>query len=490
MAKPKKAPSILWYDVETSGQNRRWDRIIQVCAIRTNESLEEIDDPLVMLVRLPPEVVPDPEATCVHGLTPAKLAEEGISELESANYLLEEFSKPNTCIAGYNNIGFDDEFIRFLFYRNLINPYSHESRNGNSRLDLIRVLRLAAAFRPDGIKWPEVDGARSFRLEHLAAENGLSVESAHDARTDVQNTIALARILRDRQPNMWEHVYTQRTRKSAEAAVTPSDQTPQITWYINTFAGEKRAFLSAFVPVITHPTRSTLVVGVDVRLNLDELATLEPSEINRRQFMKQKELEDEGLKRPPIVEVQINASPVLAPYNVMRTQDFERLKIDRTQLEANLAKLSDLIDTGRLREKLSAAYKARSFEVDAALAASLPVETKLYDGFLSWDDLREAERARNALLRTPPLRVRPPLEDARAQPLLDRMVANGRPELQSEQEKREPREFVRNCLKHPALGLEVAEKKMQKLPTVFPRSNAKVAEMSAYYQRLRREFSV
>ena len=83
----------------------------------------------------------------------------------------------------------------------VIDPYAREWQNGCGRWDLLDVVRAARALRPDGIEWPtHEDGRASFKLEHLTAANGLAHEAAHDALSDVRATVALARLIRNKQP--------------------------------------------------------------------------------------------------------------------------------------------------------------------------------------------------------------------------------------------------------------------------------------------------
>jgi len=187
--------TILWYDLETFGLNPQYDRIAQFACIRTDENLEEIDEPIRIYCKPTLDYLPAPSACKVHGITPQMALELGIDEYDFALKIHEEFSVPGTTTAGYNSINFDDEFIRHLFYRNLLDPYEREYANGNSRWDLINLVRAAHDLRPDGIVWPQDnDGYPVFKLEALTKANGLLHESAHDALSDIRATIAMARL--------------------------------------------------------------------------------------------------------------------------------------------------------------------------------------------------------------------------------------------------------------------------------------------------------
>nr|GFC99807.1 hypothetical protein [Tanacetum cinerariifolium] len=114
--------------------------------------------------------------------------------------------------AGYNTLRFDDEMTRYSLYRNFFDPYGREWQGGNSRWDLIDVVRTAYALRPEGIVWPEEEGRVTLKLERLTAANGIDHGQAHDALSDVRATIALARLIRDKQPKLYDYLFQLRSK--------------------------------------------------------------------------------------------------------------------------------------------------------------------------------------------------------------------------------------------------------------------------------------
>src|SRR5690606_27203531 len=137
--------SFLFYDLETFGADPRRTRIAQFAAIRTDESLNEIEEPIDFLVRPADDLLPSPDATMVTGLPPQRALAEGVPEAEAFARIFEEMSRPQTCTLGYNSLRFDDEFVRYGLYRNFHDPYEREWRGGNCRWDLLDVLRLMHA---------------------------------------------------------------------------------------------------------------------------------------------------------------------------------------------------------------------------------------------------------------------------------------------------------------------------------------------------------
>jgi DNA polymerase III epsilon subunit-like protein len=185
--------SLFWYDYETTGIDPRRDRPLQVAGIRTDENLNEIGEPLNIYCQPSEDILPHPAACLVTGITPGRLAEQGLSEAEFMTRIHAELAQPGTCGVGYNSLRFDDEVTRYSLYRNFFDPYAREWQGGNSRWDLIDLVRCAYALRPEGIVWPEEDGRVTLKLERLTAANGIAHGQAHDALSDVRATTALAR---------------------------------------------------------------------------------------------------------------------------------------------------------------------------------------------------------------------------------------------------------------------------------------------------------
>ena len=172
--------SFFWYDLETSGLNPRAQRIMQFAGQRTDMGLKPIGEPVNVLIKLSDDILPDPDAIFVTGITPQSTVQDGITEVEFLKLFYEQVATPGTIFVGYNTIRFDDEFMRFLHYRNFYDAYEWQWRDNRSRWDLLDVVRMTRALRPDGIQWPIVDGKATNRLELITKLNGVSHEHAHD----------------------------------------------------------------------------------------------------------------------------------------------------------------------------------------------------------------------------------------------------------------------------------------------------------------------
>ena len=197
--------SYFWHDYETFGANPRLDRPAQFAGIRTDTNFEAIGEPVDFYCEPIEDLLPQPEACLITGITPQIAQERGLPEPEFIKRVLAELGAPKTCAVGYNSLRFDDEVTRHAAWRNFHDPYAREWQQGCSRWDLIDTVRMTYALRPDGINWPQrADGKPSFRLEDLAKANGLLHEQAHDALSDVRATIALAKLIRSAQPKLFD----------------------------------------------------------------------------------------------------------------------------------------------------------------------------------------------------------------------------------------------------------------------------------------------
>lgn len=321
--------SIYWHDYETFGVDPRRDRAAQFAGVRTDEDLNIIGEPLVIYCRPAPDMLPHPQSCLITGITPGQALERGVPEAEFICRIHEEFSQPQTCVAGYNNLRFDDELTRQLLYRNFYDPYEREYRNGNSRWDIIDMVRLCAALRPDGIEWPrKEDGSVSFRLEELCAANGIAHESAHDALSDVLATIALAKLIRERQPKLYDYVFRLRAKAEVETRLDIVRRTPLI--HVSSMYPAGQGCMALVAPLTRHPIDRNGFLVYDLRQNPEEWMALSVEDIRRRLFSRREELgEDEpriGLK-----VLHSNRCPVVAPSSLLTADLADQWHIDMEQ---------------------------------------------------------------------------------------------------------------------------------------------------------------
>ncbi len=362
--------TLYFYDLETSGIDARTQRIVQFAGQRVDLSLQNIGDPDDFLLQLTPDILPEPEAVLVTGITPQRTRADGITEREFLEYFHKSIATPGTIFVGFNTIRFDDEFMRALHYRNFYDPYEWQWKDGRSRWDLLDVVRMTRALRPDGIKWPfDSEGKPVNRLELLTSINGLEHEKAHNAMSDVVGSIELARLIRKNQPKLFDYLLSIRDKKSVEDLLN-SDQPlvyssgrlrsefekTSIVWKIKSFSSENG---------------QSLIYD----LRYDPQRWIEDEEYR---------LENRALKI-----VKHNKCPALAPLGVVDNPSWTRIGLSKKEIEKNLAALKKYEN-----EVLKFAVEIQpKYEATTMLEVPLEkVDEMIYNGFFNDNDRKLCNR--------------------------------------------------------------------------------------------------
>ena len=363
------ADSFYWYDLETSGTDPKWDRIVQFAGMRTDKDLNPVDDGFCTYVHLPDDVLPNPDAAIVTGITPQLTHRQGVSETQALLRINEIFATPGTCVAGYNSLRFDDEFMRYGLYRNLLDPYAREWQHGNSRWDLIDLVRATGALRREGIEWPyDEEGLPVYKLEELTKANGIDHGQAHDAMSDVRATIALAQLIKSQQPKLFDYYFKLRQKKAVRELLEPFGT--RLCVHVSAMYPRTRYGVGPIMSLARHPSNGNSIIVVDLAEDIEPLLKMSSEEIGQHLFTQGSE------QRPPLKEVRINRCPFVAPLEVVTEENRERLGLDVKQIKQRARRLRQ----PGLGEKIARAYlqrrPAKNDDPDAAL----------YDGFLQDDD--------------------------------------------------------------------------------------------------------
>ena len=428
--------TLYWHDYETFGLDPKLDRPSQFAGVRTNENLEIIEDPLVLYCQPALDYLPTPESVLLTGITPQNCLDKGIPEQQFAAQIHKQFSHPDTCVVGYNNIRFDDEFTRFMLYRNLYDPYEREWKNGNSRWDIIDMLRMARALRPEGINWPNYeDGTPSFRLEDLTSANGLDHDNAHDALSDVMATIELAKLLKQAQPKLYNYLYQLRDKRKVAAMLTVDYQTVLV--HTSSKYSVTHGKTALVMPLAMHPVNKNGVVVYDLSQDPQPLIDLSVDELKQRLFTPRKLL-PEGQQPIPIKTIHINRSPAIAPLSTMSAEAYERLKIDRKQVKHHFEILQK---NPQVQKKI-----VEMFAPDDVDRSPHDVDQQLYTGgFCSSHDKYQLQKIRS-LLPDQHGDYQPEFDDPRYDELYFRYRARNFSESLTEPEKDKWLSFCREKL--------------------------------------------
>jgi exodeoxyribonuclease-1 len=370
--------SFLFYDLETFGADPRTSRIAQFAAIRTDTELNEVDEPISIFVRPADDLLPSPTATLITGIAPQAALRDGMNEAQAFSLIFDEMARPETCTLGYNSLRFDDEFVRYGLFRNFYDAYEREWRGGNCRWDLLDVLRLAHALRPEGLVWPQrEDGATSFKLEHLAHANDVRVGDAHEALSDVRALIGLARKLKQAQPRLWDYALKLRDKRFVASLVDVVAMTPLL--HVSQRFPASRLCSAPVLPLARHPRIDNRVIVFDLGQDPAALLRMTPAEIADRLYTPAADL-PEGEERIALKEIHLNRCPALVAWDHLRAADFQRLAIDPQQMAERAALLREAGPA--LAEKVRQVF---STERDRAPA---DVDASLYDGFIGDGDKR------------------------------------------------------------------------------------------------------
>ncbi|MDU2941201.1 MAG: exodeoxyribonuclease I [Enterobacteriaceae bacterium] len=403
-------PGFLFHDYETFGTSPALDRPAQFAAIRTDADFTVTGEPEVFYCKPADDYLPQPEAVMITGITPQEALAKGDNEATFARRIHDLFTVPKTCVVGYNNVRFDDEVTRNIFYRNFYDPYAWSWQHDNSRWDLLDAMRACYALRPEGINWPENDeGLPSFRLEHLTKANGIEHSNAHDAMADVYATIAMAKLLKTRQPRLFDYLYTYRGKNKLMTLIDVPQMKPLV--HVSGMFGAWRGNTSLVAPLAWHPENRNAVIMVDLAEDVSVLLDLDADALRERLYTAKADLGD--ALPVPVKLVHLNKCPVLAQQNTLRPEDADRLGINRQRCLDNLKILRE---NPQVREKVVAIF------ADAEpFVPSDNVDTQLYNGFFS-----DADRAAMKIVLETDPRNLPALDITFADKRIERLLFNYR----------------------------------------------------------------
>ncbi len=476
-------PTFYWHDYETFGTDPQRDRACQFAGIRTDYDFNIIGSPLTVYCKPAADCLPHPEACIITGISPQRASRLGVCEADFIHRIHQELSQPSTCTVGYNNLRFDDEVTRNLLYRNFYDPYAREWQNQNSRWDLIDVVRAAYALRPDGIEWPRTeDGRPSFRLEELTQVNGIEHLSAHDALSDVYATIAMAKLIRQKQPKLYQFLFSHRGKNTVLELLKLGSYSPLV--HVSGRYPAAKHCMAVVVPVCQHPDNSNGVIVYDLSVDPEPLTSLSVEQIKDRIFTAADAL-PEGVDRIPLKTVHVNKCPVLAPISVIRETDAVRLGCDLALCYSHLERIKLMEGLG---DKL-----AKVFTSVFDNSVSDP-DLMIYNGgFFSQRDKTEMNKIREAPVNRL-MTIQPQFQDKRLAEMLFRYKARNYPETLDESERRRWQDYCKDVMTDNQAGsnitLESFLSRLSQLRQEYPGKTSLLNDLEEFAHTKKHEFQI
>lgn len=475
MASPE---SFVIYDLETSDRSAQEGQIVQYASVRTDLEFNPIEEPINVLIKPNDTSLWSPEAVLVHGITPQKALKEGMTEKEFLDFFHSQINIGNTIYAGFNNISFDNDFMRFLHYRNYRDAYDIEYDNGNSKFDFLPAARMQRAVRPDGVEWPfKEDGTPVNTLVSLTEANNITHDDAHDAESDVLGTKDLAKLLSEKQKLM---AYLLENRHKGKLQYFFNNNKNFL--YADSRVPKDYMHVSMFTTLVALDNNT--ILAYDLRHDPTEFLELSVEQLAARM----KYSKDSDLKRLPVQEIKLNKCPAVVPAAVAKEESVqENIKFDYAEAMKNYQKIvSDQADfTSRIinaRDIIEKEKRTKYAEADK----KKPAEALLYSKFVSTPDSIVSEKIRRA---SPDeiISFGSQLSDSRLKAMLPRYKARNFPKSLTSEERSQHDEYVRTLLLEGGEKSKFAkyQKKIGQLMTAEGRTlqeNFLLNELKLYYE--------
>ncbi len=391
----------VFYDTETSGLNTQHDEILQFAAIVTDAHFDE-QERFEIKLRLSPHVIPSPKALFLNDtplaecFSPLRASQfDGMAKIHA--FITER--SPAT-FAGWNSIGFDEEIIRHSFYRQLLGAFP-TSLFGNARMDIMSIARATDALRPRSIVIPSGDdGKKSFKLQNVCAANGYQPRVAHEAMSDVEACIYLARLIHQREPEIWS-AFAQTSRKKSAMEIVKS-KSPCVV--VTGWKDYTRSFVG--VEIGCDPNLSMYSYMLDLSAQLPNF-NITDQEACAKWF---------DQTPAPVIKIRCNASPMIVPIDDL--EEYDEVVDDLT------LRASEILSNGSLARDLTNAF----FRHIDKKYSNTHVEEKLYDGFPAGDTEHRMSCFREADW-SDRLSIAQKFPDARYRKFAMRVLAEHTPEL-------------------------------------------------------------
>lgn len=376
------------HDYETFGLNPN-DKVSQFAGILVDEDFNILEEPHMFYCKVPDDAIPSPMACAITNIKPQD-TESGLSEYAFAKRIHDLMNRAGQINAGYNNVNFDDEVSRNIFYRNFLPIYTREFAKGNSRFDFYKLIKAVFAFKEDSIVFPVgEDGKKSLKLENLTKANGIAHESAHDALSDVYATIAIGKLIKEKEPNLYNFVLNK--RKKWDVINFIKERKDTLIWYVDNFEKAENNFLSPLLYIGAKEKMSEFYF-LDISSNsLSELLSKDVEELKEWKSLSYDERMEIGIERFPIIKVKANKLPVLAPAGTISEETLVKRNFDPKKLRENYNLAKQIVNNNMFVN--NTLYEV----VDTVFPEQTDPDAKIYSGFPTKQDSAEIENIENKI---------------------------------------------------------------------------------------------
>jgi len=311
---------------------------IEYAGIITDIDLNEVPDGRHHKIIKPPiDVIGNPNAFLVHGVDPEMAEKVGVSEFEFAEWIGQLYGKDGTVIAGYNSIKFDSEVTRHTRFRNLLPSYTPEFENGNFQLDVMKVVMMAYSMSPGVLNFPKKDdGNDSLRLEDLTAANGIDHKDAHSALSDVEATINLAKLIKERNPQLWHYALWLTNKRNVEPLLDKNE----MLFYTDTTIGQKTRYTSVMHPLVVDSKIGSKYICIDLNSeDLDIVFDESPEKLNEYIFTSKQE-QGSNYRATPFLNLTTNKAPIVIPASERAIKNMsDDMGFDLERIQKNFSRI-------------------------------------------------------------------------------------------------------------------------------------------------------
>ncbi|WP_343126526.1 exodeoxyribonuclease I [Buchnera aphidicola] len=365
-----KFKKFIFYDYETYGLNVSLDKISQFACIQTDENFNILSKPISILGSLPLDYFPNLDSIFINKILPQYSNIYGMNEYYLARNIYKIFTQKNVCILGYNNINFDNLITRNIFYRNFLDPYEWEWKNGNFTGDVLSILRVFYVLEPFCLKWfYKHSGAVSFKLSHITEKNSIVHFKKHDALSDIFATIEILKILKSYNEKLFFLLLELFNKEKILNFVTKNQNKP--FFYISSIFGALNFNIGVVSFLMFHPTNKNIILVYDLKNSpKDALFSIKNFSKNCNILKK--------LFKIGILSVYINKNPIFLSYNMINTKNCIRLKINYIFCQKNFFILKKFYNIIFFLRKI--------LQIKSQICINKNVDLQLYKNFLTFYD--------------------------------------------------------------------------------------------------------